>query len=250
MSQTNVKTIHGSNLTPMLNKNDISTPKNMFNVVFGTEALLKILIMISGVLFSGVVFLHVGAFSHNDYIQGDIRYQKLKAAELDLSLSDPTVHGAGNYLTGSGPLSNQLMSIGYIAEICLTISLVLGSITYCSITIPKDHLQHNNTKIHAFFLSAAITLCYIFLIAGIFLFFFQIHKCIILTYPHYMSDTSAFPEGMIWNHETETFGDEDFVMHSVNNGIFWYNWLCISCILSIVLGFILNGCSSVINYCM
>jgi hypothetical protein len=120
MSSISFNTMYGSNENPIKTPDDKEVLNSRFCAVFGTEALLKLLILISGSLLGVVVFLHVGVFSHSDYIQGDIRYQKLKAAALALPLYNSKVHGTGNYPTASGPLSNQLMTIGYIAEICLT----------------------------------------------------------------------------------------------------------------------------------
>ena len=52
------------------------------------QPMLKPLIFMSTVLLVFVVSMHIGTFTHEQYTLGDIRYQKLKVAELGLLISD------------------------------------------------------------------------------------------------------------------------------------------------------------------
>jgi len=108
--------------------------------------------IVSALVFVLVLKLHVATFSHEDLLQADIRYQKLKAADLGLSLSDGNVHGMGSMPWQSGPLSNQLMTIGWNAEILLVsaVSLALGRFP-CRIYCPWPPETIPNTQCMLFF---------------------------------------------------------------------------------------------------
>lgn len=176
--------------------------------------------IVSALVFVLVLKLHVATFSHEDLLQADIRYQKLKAANLGLSLSDGNVHGMGSMPWQSGPLSNQLMTIGWNAEISLVSACVisLGSISMQNILsiATRDDPKH---PVHALFLLLSVSSLAL-MVAGIIFFFLQIHKCSLVGYPLYESNTKGIHDGMmVWNATTESFGQRDFVKYSVNDGV-------------------------------
>lgn len=176
--------------------------------------------IVSALVFVLVLKLHVATFSHEDLLQADIRYQKLKAANLGLSLSDGNVHGIGSMPWQSGPLSNQLMTIGWNAEILLVSACVisLGSISMQNILsmATRDDPKH---PVHALFLLLSVSSLAL-MVAGIIFFFLQIHKCSLVGYPLYESNTKGIHDGMmVWNATTESFGQRDFVKYSVNDGV-------------------------------
>ena len=176
--------------------------------------------IVSALVFVLVLKLHVATFSHEDLLQADIRYQKLKAANLGLSLSDSNVHGMGSMPWQSGPLSNQLMTIGWNAEISLVSACVisLGSISMQNILsmATRDDPKH---PVHALFLLLSVSSLAL-MVAGIIFFFLQIHKCSLVGYPLYESNTKGIHDGMmVWNATTESFGQRDFVKYSVNDGV-------------------------------
>lgn len=198
------------------------------------QPLLKTLIFLPTVILVFVVALHVGTFSHGQYTEGDIRYQKLKAAELGLPLNDKSVLGTGTLATAAGPISNQLMTLGYIAEAVLLSSLFLGLAAYISLDLSgarEDGAVFNNWLR---FFGVLIALAYVCLIAGVFLFLYQIHKSVVLTYPHYYSETNGINKNMKWDAASESFGKQDYVLHSVNDGVFWYNCTVTGCAVSIL----------------
>ena len=176
--------------------------------------------IVSALVFVLVLKLHVATFSHEDLLQADIRYQKLKAANLGLSLSNGNVHGMGSMPWQSGPLSNQLMTIGWNAEILLVSARVisLGSISMQNILsmATRDDPKH---PVHALFLLLSVSSLAL-MVAGIIFFFLQIHKCSLVGYPLYESNTKGIHDGMmVWNATTESFGQRDFVKYSVNDGV-------------------------------
>ena len=147
--------------------------------------------IVSAVVFVLVLKLHVATFSHEDLLQADIRYQKLKAANLGVNLSDVNVHGMGSMPWQSGPLSNQLMTIGWNAEILL-VSACVVSVGSMSMYNLLSLTTHENSKhvVHAVFLLLGVSSCAL-LVAGILFFFLQIHKCSLVGYPLYESNTKA-----------------------------------------------------------
>ena len=189
----------------------------------------------STVLLVFVVSMHIGTFTHEQYTLGDIRYQKLKAAELGLLISDHTVLGTGPLVTAAGPISNQLMTLGYITEAVLFGALLLGLTSYISLHSSGACDDPPTFKIWLRFFSPVIFLAYVCVVSGFFLFLYQIHKSVILTYPHYASETAGINTNMKWDGTSESFGKQDYVLHSVNDGIFLYNCTIAGCSVSLLI---------------
>ena len=85
----------------------------------GLTNVLNTLMLVSALLLSFSVTLHVGTFSHSDLYEADARYQLQKMAQAGKNISFPDVLW--------GPVSNQLNIAGYLCEGFFLGALVVGA---------------------------------------------------------------------------------------------------------------------------
>ena len=55
---------------------------------------LQVVSLASLVVFALAVKVHVATFTHDDFLAADVRYQKMKAANLGFDISNTQVHGS------------------------------------------------------------------------------------------------------------------------------------------------------------
>ena len=215
------------------NKTRTQTDDISFVSASSIKCVLSTILFLSSFLLLFVIYVHVLTFSHEQYIEGDIRYQKIKAAEFGFSLNDDTVHGTGVLPTAAGPISNQLMTIGYIIEALLLSSILCASTSLLSLCLSGAMDYPHIFKVWKRFFAVVVVIAYLSFIASVFLFLYQIHKSVTLQYPQYASGAKGINQNMKWDADSESFGSEDYVLYSVNDDIFYYNCTVSACVISI-----------------
>lgn len=190
---------------------------------------LQVVSLASLVVFALAVKVHVATFTHDDFLAADVRYQKMKAANLGFDISNTQVHGSGSVATQAGPLSNQLMTLGWYAELSLVCSLVLSVGTlFLEQNLPPD-LAKNRAFLRSWLFWSLNIAALGALLCGVFLFFMQLHKAVIASYPLYASHTKGINDGLMqWNFQNESFGVRDFVEFAVNDGVDLHSTLALT----------------------
>ena len=101
------------------------------------------LMLVGALMLSFAVTLHVGTFDHEQLIEADLRYQLMKSAQAGKPIDYEKVDW--------GPLSNQMLYLGYSAELSFIGALLFGALSSLSLTLSgvnekvEEHhgLQHH-----------------------------------------------------------------------------------------------------------
>jgi len=145
-------------------------------------------------------------------------------------------------VTNAGPLSNQIMNAGYLAEALLIISLFTSMTSYLSLNISG---ARNNERILNVWLAPfgpMLIFGWVCTMASMITFFVLIHKSVNLTYPGYQSGTRGVNDGTLrWNATSDSFGERDYVKIHVNDGIIWVSSTFAMFVLTVLAGILGHG---------